>query len=538
MKKNKRGLISMLCMIIVAGTVMAGCSSSGNKGTAESSATSQPQVSAAASDEGESAARLDMKFWTRGLPVENAFTKKYAENRFNVNIEHLVMDDNYKEKVNLMIVSGDFPDYIKDMSFAEYDQYVQQGVLAEIPIELLEQHAPKYMAWLKEVMGSDDPFRYFQRDGKNYAMPNMWTPAVSVNALGMREDWLEKVGIAKKPETLAEFEEALIKFRNDDPDNNGKKDTYGVSAALGSANDIQGLFSYVFAAFGVHPGLFYEKDGSIKRGEIEPAAKDALAVLRRWYEAGLIDPEFVINKGDNLDQKVFESKVGMLQSAWWNFIPPEAFFEGKYVDKMPDAKWLVLNGPQGPNGDAGLTQGNPMTNSGVLFLKHMEQDREKMIRYIEMIEAFNFEPEYLELANYGEEGVTFRKNGEAYEWIPPYDKKEEQQKFGIDRSIYHYDGIFNNYDLQAPFMTAPQYREIRREAEQTGKGKYDILYPVHKPVYNDYFDRLDQFTVKSFINFISGRSSLDDFDKYVAEWNAMGGDKVMEEARQLYAGLQ
>lgn len=83
-------------------------------------------------------------------------------------------------------------------------------------------------------------------------------------------------------------------------------------------------------------------------------------------------------------------------------------------------------------------------------------------------------------------------------------------------------------------MTKSKYMDIRNEAESKGEGKYDILQPLHKPVFNEYGDRLDQFTAKNFIDFITGRRSLDQFDQFVEEWKRLGGDQVMEEAQQKY----
>lgn len=60
------------------------------------------------------------------------------------------------------------------------------------------------------------------------------------------------------------------------------------------------------------------------------------------------------------------------------------------------------------------------------------------------------------------------------------------------------------------------------------------LAPFSKPVYNETQDKLKQFTLTTFIDFITGRKSLNEFDGFVAEWRKMGGDKVLEEAQQIY----
>lgn len=43
-----------------------------------------------------------------------------------------------------------------------------------------------------------------------------------------------------------------------DPDGNGVKDTYGITA-MASSGSIGGMFSFVFGAYGVHPGIFQRR---------------------------------------------------------------------------------------------------------------------------------------------------------------------------------------------------------------------------------------------------------------------------------------
>ncbi|MDQ0877589.1 hypothetical protein QFZ77_006248 [Paenibacillus sp. V4I3] len=61
--------------------------------------------------------------------------------------------------------------------------------------------------------------------------------------------------------------------------------------------------------------------------------------------------------------------------------------------------------------------------------------------------------------------------------------------------------------------------------------------PVSRPVFNENKDRLDQFAVKAFIDFITGKRPISEFDAFVAEWKKMGGDQVMKEAQQKYDEL-
>jgi putative aldouronate transport system substrate-binding protein len=534
MKGMKQLVLGMLGASLLL-MPLAGCSEGGNEGGSASGSGADPATAAATQTP---KSRLKLQFWstTPEKVLPSNYALKAIQDRFNVDVEILPRNnETYVQKLQLSIASGETPDWFTDLDFKEYDKFVDQGVLAEIPPELLEKHAPNYMKWLKKELG-DNPFLYSMREGKNYSMPSVWTLGPRGNVVGIRQDWLDKAGIAKVPETIDELEAALLQFRNGDPDGNGKKDTYGLTA---QTDNIEGYFSAIFGAYGVHPGIFTEKDGKVVLGEVEPGARSALERLNKWYKAELIDPEFVINKNSNVDDKVISGKVGVATNYWWKFLPSEAFFGGVYYDKLiaqnPAAKWVTTSGPKGPDGAFGATQSNPVTNSGLLFSKALEKDREKLIKYIEIFEAASFDIPFYEALKYGEENKTYKKNNGDIVWNPPYDKEEEQIKFGT--MFFNAPGSFNDYDLLAPYMTKSKYMTMRKEAESKGAGKYNLLNPVQKPVYNEYKDRLDQFTKKNFIDFITGKRSLDEFDKYVKEWRDMGGDKVLAEAQQKYTEI-
>lgn len=114
-------------------------------------------------------------------------------------------------------------------------------------------------------------------------------------------------------------------------------------------------------------------------------------------------------KKKNVDDKVISDKAGVTYSNWWNFLPAEAFTSGKFVENMPDADWTIIGEPAGPNGEKGTVQTNPITSSGLQFGKHMENEREKMIKYLQIFDATCFDLEMYEKIHYGVEGETYEK---------------------------------------------------------------------------------------------------------------------------------
>ncbi|WP_028552940.1 extracellular solute-binding protein [Paenibacillus sp. UNC451MF] len=525
---KKKSIAASLSSAILL-TSLIGCSSS------------EGQPAAPSADAGTTNKKMKLTFLSANYDkvTANGYANNQIKEKFNVDIDILPIPNDAnarKDAILLKIASGEIPDTWADLPFTAYNKLVDQGAVAEVPQEMLEKYAPKYMAWLKKYLGND-PFIYTRRNGKNYSLPIVWSLGPTWQVLGIRQDWLDKVGLSKTPESLDDLEVMLRKFRNDDPDGNGKKDTYGWTV---KSEAIENLFSPIFGAFDLYPGAFVDRGGKLVRGEVEPGAKEALTLLNKWYKEDLIDPEFVLNKQKNVEDKVISEKIGMVQDAWYKFIPRDAFNSGLFYEKTkeknPNAKWTTISGPKGPAGKLGITQRNPIPSSGVQLGVHMSKDPDKMIRYIQLWEERSFNPEFYEKLVYGEKGKTYKINADGdFEYIPPYDKEEERIKFGIGDQ---YGTSFNDYDLQAPYMTKSKLMPIRKQAESVAKGEYDVMSPVELPIYYENKDRLDQLTIKNFIDFITGKRPISQFNDFVDEWNKSGGSKVMEEAQKEYEKMK
>ncbi|NOU72763.1 hypothetical protein GC098_15260 [Paenibacillus sp. LMG 31458] len=531
---NKKRWLSGALSAVLIMSVMAGCTKSESSGDTADSGKKQSSES---TDSGQKPKpKMKLTFWNLD---ENQNPDSVGVNalkeKFSIDIDfNSATREAMKEKLNLMISSGEIPDWWKEPSFTEYDKFLQQNVAAEIPQKLIEQNMPKYMSWLKRFLG-DDPFKYVRRDGKIYGLPVIWDIGIDGLQLAFRQDWLTKVGITKTPETLQEMEAALMKFRNEDPDGNGKKDTYGITS---SGDNIESMFSSVFGAFDAYPNIFREKDGKIVRGEIEPGAKQALEVLNRWYKNELIDPEFVVNKGNNVEDKVLTDKIGAIEYYWWTLLPGNAFLGGdQWHDKLaknhPGFNFAIVGGVKGPDGKYGMSQYNPAYASGVMFGKQLEKDQDKLVKYMQVFEATQFEPEVYEKMNFGEKGKQWKlsDNG-TIEYIAPYTDEKERKKAGLGG--YSMAGSFNDYDFQTSYTSEKNLRQLAKDTRAKGTRNIDILAPFNKPIYNETQDKLKQFTLRTYIDFITGRKSLNDFNNFVTEWKKMGGDQVLEEAQKVY----
>jgi putative aldouronate transport system substrate-binding protein len=99
--------------------------------------------------------------------------------------------------------------------------------------------------------------------------------------------FINNVGISKIPSTLTEFEDAVTKFRNNDPDKDGKKDTYGFSNSM---------MPIIYAAYGITDGGacgLTTQNGKIVFSSTTAEAKQVLTKLAAWYKDGIIDPQYI-----------------------------------------------------------------------------------------------------------------------------------------------------------------------------------------------------------------------------------------------------
>lgn len=223
--------------------------------------------------------------------------------------------DDYNTKLQLYIASGDMP----DIWYGSVDQVLEwknQGIILPIT-DLFAQFGQDMLPYIYP-----SSLKAFTYDGDLWALPSMYffdEPGNESNSSGniIRKDWLDKLGLAV-PTTLTELHDVLAAFTFNDPDGNGANDTYG----MGSVADILSAgggnsMNLVFNAFGITPKHWYLRDGKLVKGFMTDEFKAAAAVLRDWYAEGIIDPEFPVVSGTNLEEKLINSDIGAAFSHAW-----------------------------------------------------------------------------------------------------------------------------------------------------------------------------------------------------------------------------
>ncbi|MEI6810195.1 MAG: hypothetical protein WCN95_15865, partial [bacterium] len=176
---------------------------------------------------------------TNGTWVQRLF-----EERFNVKFKPVFLGYGQSDEVKaLMYASGGVPDISWEGDPSSVQQFAAHGFLCELPYELIMKHAPSYVKMVNRLAPTAWLLSYW--NGANYGIPNLWLDGQHPGPGLWRMDWLKKVGITNIPETIEEMHIAFKKFVEDDPDGDGKRDTYAFSSPMvywAAFNEIYGAY--------------------------------------------------------------------------------------------------------------------------------------------------------------------------------------------------------------------------------------------------------------------------------------------------------
>jgi len=480
-----------------------------------------------------------------GMPraggMEGGWIERQLEARFNVELTPVALDSkSYGTRKPLMFAGGDVPDVILESDPMVLQRDAFHGFLLDIPYEVLKKHAPNYMRQVNEH--GPIGWLYANWRGKNYGLPTWQQASWSVPGI-WRADWLEAVGIHQVPETLEEFEEAFRRFREQDPNRSGRKDTYGLSGD--GMSWWWASFQDVFGAYGVIPYGWMEREGELMWGGTLPEAKKALARLRRWYEQGWLDPEFVTDtygSGRGLDRKILNGVIGYA-AYYGNYHQFDASnptgFSTVVQQLNPEARFVPGKFPAGPEGKRG---GRVWGNGGwiIAFGRHLEDRPEKVIRILRMLDEMVADEELYLLTKYGKRGVhwDFRipEGGGEHSGpssgivpLPPYDDPNQ-----ANRALLGFYNPGENAELLKKYMDHRQL-EFNQTYRKTEWGIPDALgKPDVVPSGGMYIEDLRGLQMKVYAEIIRGDRPLDDFDQFVENWNQRGGDQMTREANALF----
>ncbi len=454
--------------------------------------------------------------------TDNLWFIEEVEKAFNVEIEiQYRPTQDYNTWLTTKLASDEVPAYMMDVGIDlnMLKTMVEQGAVAEVPVELIEEYAPEYYAYCKAMSEKwgVDIFEASKIDGKLYCVPN---PFMQYNAVGIRGDWLDKLDL-DMPVTLEDWEEVMRAFTEDDPDGNGINDTV--------AWDMCGYtwLNYFFSSVnGTMLNTYTIKDNQIVDLKSYPEEmKEAFAIVADWYQKGYINPEWETESWDGMRNKAVASQIGMYGDTDVNFTK-NANEVRALRELVPDAYWVIhSSGVEGNVPGINWTY-NPV-RTGIIFSKDYAGDEEFMGTFIKVATTICMSEEWMTKMYLGREGETFVWNEDgSYTELEGYTTSLEKAaagygealRFPSQQPIPYIDSIINKVSINAD---AELCNEVT-EAQENSVCKFSVLSFIDRPMYTQISSELSNLANEYFYDILCGRRPVDDLDEYFAKLEEIG----------------
>lgn len=507
---------AFLATALLGAAALSGCTAGGN----------DPAPAAGAN--GQSGARLEIDWMNYpGAIAEQSYGQQYLESTFGIKLKKLypIAYADFKQKQQIQLSSGEVPDVLFILDPGELSKYASQGLLAEVPLDLIAKHAPRTKANLDKQ--APQGWYYTNVGGKNYGLPTFYFTGQFHAKQVWRTDLLTKAGVAKIPETLEEFTAAFAALK--------KIGVYGMST---TGQSYYNQFHTIFGAYGLMPTQWMLKDGKVVNAAVQPEAKEALTLLADWYKAGYIDPEFVTGK--DLGPKFNAGKYAFMDSAHVTSTDEDNPNSIVSAVRKVNPEGKVAFGPL-PKGPKGLSGGWAWGTAGNIwaFGKQLEKQPEKLAKALEMMDAMqNDENTWLALA-WGEKGKhwDFKDAAKGVEGglkrTPSYEDVTMLQKDGIVdlASGVTFWGAQPNIDIIAKYYGKSGLEKFQLYNRSIFDlfGKSDIL-----PSSGKYWGDLLKLKTEAYAAIVRGDKPAAYFDEFVKQWNDKGGAQLEKEANELY----
>lgn len=423
-----------------------------------------------------------------------------------------VPDGIYSDKMNTALTTNSF----KKVTFVKYTDYlsvknaVRTGAFWEVGPYLKQFPNLKYL--------NEDILRQTAVDGKVYGL---YTERPSSRqGIIIRKDWLEHLGL-KEPSTLDELYEVLRAFTYDDPDNNGKDDTIGLT----DRNDlIYGAFKTLSSYFGAPNNWQLGEQSFIPEFETT-AYMDTMNFMKRLYEEKLINADFPVTSKEVQRELLIRGTAGVYIGAMTDV--KRLYEEAKQFNEQ--VEFTVVNRIEGPAGYR--IWSIPNFNGLYLFSKKAIATEEELLKVLAFFDR-TMDSDVANLLHYGIENKHYYlEDGKVVlaEELAALRTQEVDALFSLMIA-----------DLSNPnLLEVAQQHHLWSYAEQLveDNNKFVVADPtvgLESTTYDERGSELYKIISDATYNYILGAIDEQGFAAQVELWRKNGGNQIISEYTEAY----
>ena len=478
-------------------------------------ACSNSEESSTKSNNGKSTISIMTTAYTATPPTDDSPALKALEEYTETDISvDFVPNSVYPDKLNVTLASGKLPMIMMIPSkIPSFISAVRNDAFWDL--------TPYLKDYPNLSQANEITLQNSAIDGKIYGIYR--SRPLGRYGVAFRKDWLDNLGLSE-PKTIDDFYNILKAFTNDDPDGNGKDDTYGMTISKWS-----GPFDIMQTWFGVPNKWSIEQDGTLQPDFMSKEYMTALKFFKQLYDEKLINEDFAVMDTAKWSEPFQKSQSGVQVNTL-----DDAHRNQDAMEKIdPNLKGVVdvVGAVSGPNGLYNLpTSGY----SGLLAIPKSsvktEADLKKVLSFIDKI---NNEPAQT-IAYAGVEGRHYEmKDGEIVPLVTAQDP-ESTEYTDLNQFIPGIPG--ENFKH-------PEFSALRLKENEIMKENEEIVVAnpaesLLSTVYAQKGQQLDNIINDARIKYIVGQIDDKGMEDAIELWRSSGGDDYIEEINKLYKDSQ
>ncbi len=415
------------------------------------------------------------------------------------------------EKLKVLAASKQLPDIVGQGFDTELaDELAIQGAFAAVEDYIDE--LPNFKRTFVDDEERNWLFKsYSAPDGKLYGYYGWdWVRDINTNATMYRKDIFDKHGL-KMWNNPEEFYETMKKL----------KELYPDSSPYTSKNG-DGTFKALSVSWGMeaYQPYYNEDKGEWFYTDTQPEYKEMLDFIKKCYDEGLIDPEFLTNTQAAWTTKMTQADKSFVTTDW---IGRMEMFKEQTKETVPDYDLRFAN-PIGPV--------QVMREANQLCWARYVSKNDKAETAFKLLD-FVASPSGRELITMGIEGETYKIGEDGMAEYIEFDKKpttsELQEKYGM-----FMEGIYLGFDRRSAYFN---FSEREQEAQDFAKDSAHVspIDPIlqftaeEKETINKYTTQLEtagkEFATKYILGTATGETA---WKEWINKAEQLGANKIAD----------
>ncbi|CAG0936497.1 Lipoprotein LipO [Thermoflexales bacterium] len=483
---------------------------------------------------------VDLEIWVgasvseAGQPPDDWAVYQIAKDKLGINLKIVLLPTAQTDadaKINAAAAANDLPDLFQ-VNREPWYRLVQNDLIATVD-DLL----PLMPDRTKILYSNDISNKLVTIDGKLYGLPQPGA-LPRTDALVIRQDWLTKLSL-EMPKTLEDFTTVAKAFTENDPDGNGKQDTYGFcgyieSEGVGLLPGLGKRFEWVFGAFGLNGAWNLTSAENFQLNVRDPNYLKALEYIKSLMDAGVVDPDWPTLKKDEFRARWKQGKCGIMNEHFAALANKSNYAD--FDKNFPDGEWVVMSPPTGPEGKSSM--GADLTNVRIFAVSKQAKDAGKGEAIARLLEWMEGEEGYY-LIGFGTEGVNYKKDENGFVTTKDIDPEKAYTHKSQQPLTQLRNMVFNNNEIEmkaryVAYKTANgremdplKYLEQYRAQPWTEATGWSIINP---PPGGADFTR---FYSENLVQFVLGQQPLNEqtWADFLAGLDGMGAKDYEAEAK-------